>query len=489
MRLRLIGHDYKYAVEQIMLTLFPGELPVYDGGDGRLSACVRLSSGPVFTTASTVIHEDGVRRRASARVRTDALTGARERDRKLQAIIKRSFYKAAAAGGRGSAWGALTGIRPAKTAESMLKRGLSERAAASALTSGFYVSPERAALCAETARRSLDAAASLGERDAALYIGIPFCPTRCAYCSFVSNSVEKSAGLIEPFLDALKSEIAAAADIAGKLGLRLRSVYVGGGTPTTLTASALDSLLGSLRGSFDMSLLREYTVEAGRPDTITREKLRVMRARGVTRVSVNPQSMSDSVLETIGRRHTADDVAAAVADVRNEGFESLNMDVIAGLPSDTPAGFAGTLERVLAMRPENITVHTLSLKKGSRITLEGGAGIPDGAAVSRMLGGASERLRGAGYAPYYLYRQKYTSGGFENVGWSRPGYESAYNVYMMEELCTVLACGGGGVTKLVDPASGRIERIFNPKYPREYIERIGGIIEKKSRIYDFYSGK
>jgi oxygen-independent coproporphyrinogen-3 oxidase len=343
------------------------------------------------------------------------------------------------------------------------------------------VSPERAELCVEAAQAAVDIEAGLRERDAMLYIGIPFCPTRCAYCSFVSGSVEKWGGLIEPFLEALRAELDAVAVSASALGLSIAAVYIGGGTPTTLSAEQLDGLLGRLGRVFDLSGTREVTVEAGRPDTITREKLEVMKRRGVTRISVNPQSMSDGVLEAIGRRHTARDTARAFRDAREAGFDSMNMDIIAGLPADTASGFAGTLDAVTELGPENITVHTLSMKKGARITQER-TPAPGGDAVSEMLALAAASLRRHGYAPYYLYRQKFMSGGFENVGWSRPGHAGIYNVCMMEELRTVLAAGGGGVTKLVSRDRGRIERIFNPKYPKEYIERIGAIIDKKTAI-------
>ena len=348
------------------------------------------------------------------------------------------------------------------------------------------MSPERAALCLATTRQTLNAAASLQPQDVCLYVGIPFCPTRCAYCSFVSQSVEKSMKLIPPFLAALEQEIAAAAAAAGALGLRPVSVYMGGGTPTTLSAAQLDRLCTVLEERFDLSALREYTVEAGRPDTITEEKLRVLRRHGVDRVSVNPQTMSDAVLEAIGRRHTAADVVSALERVRAVGGMAVNMDLIAGLPADSADGFAATLTKVLALAPENVTVHTLSLKKGSRITLESSP-IPDAGEVAEMLTLAGARLRDAGYAPYYLYRQKFMSGGFENVGWTKEGFANLYNICIMEELCSILAMGGGGSTKLIAPGDGRNIRLMAPKYPLEYIGGIEKTCEEKNKIAEFYS--
>ena len=301
-------------------------------------------------------------------------------------------------------------------------------------------------------------------------MGIPFCPTRCAYCSFVSNSVEKSFHLVEPYLEALLEEIDGAAAMVDALGLRVRSFYMGGGTPTTLTAGQMERLLERLHSRFRLDSAVESTVEAGRPDTITAEKLEALRRCGVTRVSVNPQSMSDAVLAAIGRRHSADDIRSAMELVGRAGFPHVNMDLIAGLPEDTAEGFRRTLDEVIAFGTDNITIHTLSLKKGSRITLEG-SHIPPEGEVAAMLDYADPTLRGAGFDPYYLYRQKYMSGSFENVGWCRPGGTGWYNIYIMEELHSILSLGAGGSTKMVDPARGRIERVFNLKFPQEYIQR------------------
>ena len=291
--------------------------------------------------------------------------------------------------------------------------------------------------------------------------------------------------LIPPFMDALIKEVSAVGAELRALGLRVVSIYMGGGTPTTLNAAQLDRLCTALEREFDLGALREYTVEAGRPDTITEDKLRVLRAHGVDRVSVNPQTMSDSVLETIGRRHSSADIVDALEKVRAVGGFAVNMDLIAGLPSDSADGFRETLDKVLALAPENITVHTLSLKKGSRITLEGSP-LPSPAEVSEMLDLAYDRLTAQGYAPYYLYRQKFMSGGFENVGWAKPGYVNLYNICIMEELCSIIAMGGGGSTKLVRHGDGRNIRLMAPKYPLEYIENIEKTCADKAKISEFY---
>ena len=487
MRLYLKGHDYKYAVEQMLLTMFPEERPEYPEGKpagDRLE--IRLSRGPRYTTAGCSLWRDGqvFRGRAAAVLPPNA--APLEADRVRQRLVKNAIYRAALKSGvKKPAWGALTGVRPGKLLAGLLNEGLSEQQALKAFIRDYDVSPERAALCLDTSRETLKAMAALGPRDICLYVGIPFCPTRCAYCSFVSQSVEKSMKLIAPFHQALRREIAATAAQVKALGLRVVSVYMGGGTPTTLSAAQLDELCAWLAAEFDLSSLREYTVEAGRPDTITEEKLRVLRRHGVDRLSVNPQTMDDAVLAAIGRKHTAADIISALAAVRRVGGFAVNMDLIAGLPGDTPAQFEDTLEKVLALSPENITVHTLSLKKGSRITLEGLA-IPGAAEVSTMLDLAGQRLRAADYAPYYLYRQKFMSGGFENVGWAKPGYVNLYNICIMEELCSILAMGGGGSTKLIRPDQGRNLRLMAPKYPLEYIESIDRTCADKNSIGEFY---
>jgi oxygen-independent coproporphyrinogen-3 oxidase len=495
MNLTLKGHDYKYAVEQIMLMMYPGELPVYAPPAGGLSAAVSLSSGAHYVTAATTVTADGKAYHGAARVSPEELTDKLTSDRLKQKIIKLSFYKAAVLHtGTKPVWGALTGIRPGKIATNMLQKGASEHAVKKTLEQDYFVSPERAALTLDTAKAGLRVKTALQPGDVALYIGIPFCPTRCYYCSFVSHSVEKSMKLIEPFLEALHREIDALASETEKLGLRIISVYIGGGTPTTLTAAQLEALMLKLSSAFDLSGVRDYTVEAGRPDTITPEKLNVFARCGATRVSINPQTMNDAVLNAIGRRHTAEDVRIAYHEAREAGLDVINMDLIAGLPGDTPQSFSRTLDDLLALKPENITVHTLSLKKGTKITLDkGNMPLPDGTAVAAMLNDAERRLRESGYVPYYLYRQKYMSGGFENVGWCLPGSENLYNILIMEELTTILALGGGGVTKLVAAnipgrETGKIERVFNLKYPYEYIERIDAVIGGKARISDFYSG-
>ena len=471
-----------------MLTLFPEERPVYGEpiGAEALSAEVRLSHGARYSTAVTILYYEGKQFRGTARVVTPDPADAREWSRLMQKIIRFSFFRAAIkATGNIPPWGALSGVRPGKRATILLKSGKSPQQVRRILEREYKVSPARAALGTHTALTGLAMQASLEPRDICLYVGIPFCPTRCAYCSFVSQDVHRSGHLIVPFLDALSQEIAATARIVGNLGLRVVALYIGGGTPTTLSVGQLTRLTGMLAEAFDLSHLREYTVEAGRPDTVDLGKLTTLRTAGVTRISINPQSMEDTVLQAIGRGHTSAEIRDAVEMVHTTGFPVLNMDLIAGLPGDTLTGFKRTLTQVIAFGAENITVHTLARKRGTQVTLDQ-VPAPDATVVGDMLDFAHQTLREAGYVPYYLYCQKYTAGGFENIGWCKPGTESLYNIAIMEELCSILSLGGGASTKLVAPGRGHITRIFNAKYPYEYIEGIDKILAEKSEITTFY---
>ena len=322
-----------------------------------------------------------------------------------------------------------------------------------------------------------------GKRLRAVHLGA-LCPTRCAYCSFVSQSVEKTKKQIPQYHALLWEEIRATADCARQLGLRLRAVYVGGGTPTTFSAEQLRSMLETVRASFDLSACTEFTVEAGRPDTIDREKLTALLESGVTRISINPQTLQDNVLENIGRRHTAQQTVEAFRLAREVGFTNINMDLIVGLPGDTYESFCDTIEQVLALDPENVTVHALALKRSSRITQSGeiNRAHADAALADRMMAYAEKRLTEHGLAPYYLYRQSRMAGNLENTGWAKPGFVCAYNIFTMDETETVLACGAGGVSKLKDPYSEDLTRIFNFKYSYEYISRYGEILKRKEGI-------
>lgn len=484
---------YKYAVEQMMLTLFPEERPEYPPREGRTlegetnAARFTLRRSPVWTTVRARVYRPQGVGQAAVRVRSGELDRPPEQVyHTLQHALKMAFYQAGTAllGGE-PPWGALTGVRPVKLPTRAMLAGATEAQARRELEREYRVSPRRARLAVECARASLAEDRQLEEGQVSLYIGIPFCPTRCAYCSFVSADVGRTLKLVDPYVEALLEEVRRTGQVLEQAGLRVRTLYVGGGTPTTLSAPQLDRLLAAAEAHLPLADCLERTVEAGRPDTITWEKLEVLREHGIERISINPQTMSDQVLQAIGRRHTAQDIRSAFRTAREVGFACINMDLIAGLPRDSAAGFRASLEEVLALGPENITVHTLAMKKGSRLMEEGGA-LPSGGETARMVDLSLEALEGAGYRPYYLYRQKYMSGGLENVSWCLPGTENRYNIIMMEELQSVLSLGAGGVTKLVDRASGRIVRLTNPKYPHDYLAMSAKVLEQKDEILRFY---
>lgn len=488
---------YHYAAEQMMLTLFPGERPEYPETPPPTSheednaAVFTLHREEDLASMSALVVRGNQRHSDAVWFLSKELDGPPEAVyHTLQRAVKQAFYRAGSPLlDHALPWGSLTGVRPTKLPTRALLKWDNPVWARKELEILYHVAPLRAELAVDCAQESVKAIQSLQKDEISLYIGIPFCPSRCVYCSFISAAVDKCLPLVEPFVEALCREIEATGALLRASGRAIRTIYMGGGTPTTLSAEQLDTVLTALEQHMDLSRCTEFTVEAGRPDTITPEKLAVLIAHRVGRVSVNPQSMEDAVLARMGRPHTGKDIQNAMEMVKKAGNFAVNMDLIAGLPGDSPEGFARSLREVIALEPQNITVHTLALKKGSRL-MENPEELPTDQQVESMLNNAWAILREKGYSPYYLYRQKYMSGSFENVGWAKPGYASLYNILMMEELQTIVAVGGGGVTKLVWPADkastpGKIERLANPKYPQEYLCNIEKVCGQKEALLDF----
>lgn len=383
-------------------------------------------------------------------------------------------------------WGILTGVRPVKLLRRLAEES-NEEQAVKKFENDFFVSNEKIALSRETEHNERKILELSKPESFSLYVGIPFCPSRCSYCSFVMASIERAEKLIEPYTKLLCEEIKQTAEIANKLGLRLETVYFGGGTPTTLSAEQLDTVLRTVNKSFDMSTCREFTVEAGRPDTIDIAKLLALKENKVDRISINPQTVNDEVLKTIGRKHTAQQFFEAFELARKCGFDNINTDLIAGLPTDTPESFKNSLDSIVRLNAECITVHTLCMKRASRLTTEGVTLDLQQARDAREMLAYTQNILGQNeYIPYYMYRQSRMVGNLENVGWSKKGFESLYNVYVMDETHTILACGSGGVTKLKRNNPDYLERIFNFKYPYEYIDRFDELIQRKSGIMQFY---
>lgn len=378
-------------------------------------------------------------------------------------------------------WGILTGIRPVKIASKLIRDGLSEEEIIKYFVDEYKAAPDRARLALNLAKTETKVLDSMYKDGISLYIGIPFCPTRCLYCSFISNSVKSSGKYMDEYVDCLKREIEYTSNILNKRNIRIETVYIGGGTPTTLSHIQLDGLFSALYKSFDLSNLKEFTVEAGRPDTISEEKLDVINAYGIDRISINPQTMNEKTLKVIGRNHTPGEVIKAYELARKKGIKIINMDIIAGLPGENFENFKYTLEEVERLSPENTTIHTMSVKRSSRLKeLIDSYNLTEESVVSDMVEFSKEYLYSLGKKPYYLYRQKNMLGNLENIGYTKDGFESLYNIYIMEELQSIISMGCGGVTKTIEKKTDRIERIFNVKEPKEYIERFEEMLGRKN---------
>ncbi len=486
MKLCTIGHTFRYEMEKLCRLFFPFEKMIFSDCEETDSFCVltwRTEQSDGVLLRSKVVFGDTVYD-DSELVSLEELKKEKGEDERRLAVLL--FNQLCDFTNCRPDWGILTGVRPAKLYRSLVNTG-GEEYANDYFINRLCVNPNKLQLCA-AASHSEDEIIALSKSDSfSLYVSIPFCPTRCSYCSFVSHSVDKAGRLISEYLKLLRTEIEQTARIAKELKLSLQTVYIGGGTPSVLSANELEELISCIKSNFDMSACLEFTVEAGRPDTITREKLEVLKRGGVTRISINPQTMNDEVLSIIGRRHTARQAEDAFLLAREVGLDNINMDVIAGLPGDNFESFVNTIERIISLSPESVTVHSLSMKRASTMTVQGekpSANTGDDAA--KMVEFAEKRLRAEGILPYYMYRQSKTVGNLENVGYSRQGYECLYNVYIMDETHTILACGASGVTKLKEYGVNNIQRIYNFKYPYEYISRFDEILKRKYGVGEFY---
>lgn len=481
MTLLFCGNRYKYEMENVARLFFPlrrfqfaydceppveGDFLAFsqtaEGEGARLT--VDFREGEYRDSASTFVKQSG-------RFDNDC-------EEAFARLLYRMLEKKTGVQPR---WGILTGIRPVRRMQRAIEDGKSMQEVQREFRENCLVHPDKIALAARICALQQPVLRDISPRDFSLYISIPYCPSRCSYCSFVSHSIDhpKARKLIPDYIEHLVKEINFTAGISRELGLRLRSVYIGGGTPTVLEAEQLKRIFDCVQNAFTPDPALEYTVEAGRADTITREKLAVIREGGANRVSINPQSFQDSVLEAVGRRHTANDVVKCYEMAREFGFAAINMDLIAGLPTDTPDAFADSLHKAIALGPENITVHALSVKRAAALfsQMDGSEDYRD---VQRMVDISGAELPAAGYEPYYLYRQKNTIGNLENVGYAKPGTLGLYNIYIMEEVQHILAVGAGGVSKVVRP--GHIDRVFNYKYPYEYIAGFSDILSRKETL-------
>lgn len=456
------NEEFEYDVRGLMTSFFPGEeavkLPGKPDAEEALNYTAVLSI-PAFPAES----DKGLRKNRT----------------------KRAFYRyLAELTGKSLPWGTLTGIRPTKLVTAMLEEGKSEEEIRTYMRDTYLISEEKLSLSLKIAREEQRVLAGIHYRDGySLYIGIPFCPTRCLYCSFTSYPIDRFSGKVDDYLNTLFHEMEETAKLfTGKI---LDTVYIGGGTPTAISAEQMDRLLNKVEATFDLSHIKEFTVEAGRPDSITPEKLAVLKKHPVTRISVNPQSMNEETLRLIGRRHSVDAVEEAFRLARSMGFDNINMDIILGLPGEGPAEVSETLRRISALRPDSLTVHALAVKRASRLKMEAeGAVIPGPGQTDteEMMRIAREGAEKMGLVPYYLYRQKNMAGNLENVGFAEPGKAGIYNILIMEEKQSIAALGAGTVSKAVYP-DGRIERADDVKDLKEYSERIEEMLERKKALW------
>lgn len=480
MRLVLINFPFRYETENIIRIFFPFEKLEYSDSNSDSGSFAELKTDENNVLSVRInINGSEYERKYSVPSPDDKETERLGALGVYEILSEYTNYT--------PPWGILTGVRPSKLMRSLIARSC-EESARDYFENKLVVSSEKTSLAMEVARAEDRIISLSNDNSYSLYVSIPFCPTRCSYCSFVSHSIAQAKKLIPDYVRLLCKELELTGRIAYGLGLKLETIYFGGGTPTSLSSEDLKAITDAVKANFDIKNAREYTVEAGRPDTLGEDKLRVLKNAGVGRISVNPQTFVDPVLKNIGRAHTSEDTVRAFMKAREIGFDNINMDLIAGLPGDNPDTFEMSVNKAVELSAENITVHTLALKRASSLVTEGHIDSVSKDTVE-MLSRGAKNLRSAGYAPYYMYRQSKCVGNNENVGYSKHDKECLYNIYMMEEVHTVLAAGAGAVTKLKDPGSNNVERIFNFKYPYEYINRFDEVNERKKRISEFYENE
>lgn len=485
MRLELNGKINTLYVQSLCMMFFRGEKFPLEGENPRATARVTLEEleNGVFCKASVTY--DGKTQDAE---HFEPYTEKEAKERTSKTATGHAVFNACSRLlNYRPVWGLLTGIRPSSVAAELIK-GYGEDGALEMLQNKYLLSYDKARLAIDTAKNENSIIEKFGDDTCSVYISIPFCPTRCAYCSFISYATKKLFELMPGYVERIVSEIKETFTLIDDLGLKIASIYVGGGTPTTLDVSQLEIILSTVKDCLKGREVEEFTVEGGRPDTITEEKLKVLKKHGVDRISVNPQTLNDSVLVKIGRRHTVKDFFDAYEMVKCEDFEVVNTDLIAGLDGDSFESFVNTVDKIVELSPENVTVHTFSVKKSASVRSE------DEDIYNKELSFAVnsvdyayKRLTSCGYVPYYMYRQKNTVCDLENVGYAKPGTFGAYNVLMMADGHTVFGIGAGATTKLVRRSFGKKEilRIFSPKYPYEYLQDNKN---KREQILSFLTG-
>lgn len=469
--------SYEQDIRELLMAFYPGSAFTHKEEEAAEASLVLRGEKKGLEFSLSIQAEDPLSRQCKT-IEPDF-----ENRFEAKNLIKRTLYQLLKEQTkRELPWGTLTGIRPTKIAMAKLQEGCGKKQIHDYLKETYYTSEEKISLSIDVAARELELLRAIDyERGYSLYIGIPFCPTTCLYCSFTSFPIGQWEGRTSLYLDALFKEIDYAAE--RMKGRPLDTVYFGGGTPTSLSPEDLERIFLKLETVFPIDKVKEFTVEAGRPDSITREKLEVLKAHGINRISVNPQTMKQETLNLIGRRHTVEQVKDTFHMAREMGFENINMDLIVGLPGETAEDVRQTMEEIKALRPDSITVHSLAIKRAAKLNIfreqYENLKITNTQELINMTARYAEEL---GLKPYYLYRQKNMAGNFENVGYSLPGKECIYNILIMEEKQTIMACGAGTTTKVLYPAENRLERAENVKDVEQYIGRVEEMINRKEKL-------
>jgi len=474
MKICLVNHNERYAVCEIAMAYFPrtkfedaDSLPT----DGDYIISELKEDNGTYQYITTLSYNGNVRTN---------IVSAKEYNK---TYFKQSFHAIAKdlIGGF-LPWGVLTGIRPGKIARELIESGMNVNDVKSRFLDFYLITENKADLAIEVAKNEMRTLKNIDKDAISLYVGIPFCPTRCLYCSFTSQSIKFTSKFVEPYLEALYKEIEYTAQKLKGTPYHIETVYIGGGTPTSLTDKQLDGLIKKMYLKFDLSRIKEFSVEAGRPDTITIDKLKVLKENNITRISINPQTANDKTLQIIGRNHTAQEFIESYHMALDCGLTNINTDIIAGLPGESTEDFLKTLDCIKKLNPTNVTVHTMSIKRSSFLAQDYDTySVASASTVNTMLDSAYECMRGLGKIPYYMYRQKNMLGNLENVGYCDRGFENLYNIYIMEEVQSIIALGAGASTKIVK--GDNISRVFNVKDVYEYITRHDEMLKRKDEVF------
>lgn len=475
----------RYYVQSLCMLFFPGERfsqkesEIIDPKEPKLEYSVECNENNFVATAKFTIGRKSAEHTSEFEMKNGT---SAEKAAKL-ALGSAVYYAGEKLLGVTPAWGVLVGIRPAKLALELLESGKSPLAVRRILRRDYLVNPKKTTLCLDVAQNERAILSEVGADTCSLYVSIPFCPSKCAYCSFVSYSTSRLLAMIPDYVDRLCRDIERAVAEINRLGKKIVTVYIGGGTPTVLTNAELKRLLQCINRNVDTKKLLEFTLEAGRPDTIDPDKLETAKHYGVTRISINPQTLNNNILENIGRGHTAEEFYQAFDLARKSGIETINCDLIAGLSGESYPSFSKSVDAVIALAPENITVHTFCVKKSAEVRLSGENVYKNhDADTIKSVDYSQLKMKNSGYKPYYMYRQKNTVGNLENVGFTIDGHAGIYNVLIMEENHTIFAVGAGAVSKFVkygEDGVKKLERIFEPKYPYEYMREDEEANEKR----------